>query len=279
VQSARPVIIGCGAGSLAVNIDGRYRRSSPRRTDGHAESAGFLTLWPTKKRTDSPPKACRYRAATAAPHNDGLAVINHRLSTWRPDCQRVAPDFNGEVTGLNDIDDFETKSLYPAINHALLRGLNGRPALDHRRGVYGSHRIGRPSRWTAPPGRGKLPARVQGSPRDASSCYLAPLRRGFFIRGRPGSCGASLDPFRVRRSYRECRASTLAARIIDWLGSCHGDSRAASGGERWRPDRAQGTAARCWKENRPYTDRRPAHRDCNGDTSSTRQERHGSARL
>jgi hypothetical protein len=29
------------------------------------ESAGFLTLWPTKKRTDSPPKACRYRAATA----------------------------------------------------------------------------------------------------------------------------------------------------------------------------------------------------------------------
>jgi hypothetical protein len=23
-----------------------------------AESAGFLTLWPTKKRTDSPPKAC-----------------------------------------------------------------------------------------------------------------------------------------------------------------------------------------------------------------------------
>ena len=30
-----------------------------------AESAGFLTLWPTKKRTDSPPKACRYRAATA----------------------------------------------------------------------------------------------------------------------------------------------------------------------------------------------------------------------
>jgi methionine sulfoxide reductase heme-binding subunit len=69
----------------------------------------------------------------AAPHNDGLAVINHRLSTWRSDCQRVAPDFNGEVTGLNDIDDFETKCLYPAINHALLRGLNGRPALDHRR--------------------------------------------------------------------------------------------------------------------------------------------------
>jgi hypothetical protein len=30
-----------------------------------AESAGFLTLWPTKKPTDSFSKACRYRAATA----------------------------------------------------------------------------------------------------------------------------------------------------------------------------------------------------------------------
>ena len=30
-----------------------------------AESVGFLTLWPTKKRTDSPPKARRYCAATA----------------------------------------------------------------------------------------------------------------------------------------------------------------------------------------------------------------------
>ena len=36
-----------------------------------------------------------------------------------------------------------------------------------------------------------------------------------------------------------------------WMATCHGDSCAASPSARWRPDRAQGTAARCWKENRP----------------------------
>src|SRR5262245_50772871 len=68
--------------------------------------------------------------------------------------------------------------------------------------------------------------------------------------------------------------------IIDRLGSCHGDSRAASGGERWRPDRAQGTAAQYRKENRRYSDQRRARRDCNADTSSMAiEERHGWARL
>jgi hypothetical protein len=44
----------------------KMRLSAGRQSaKNSAESAGFLTLWPTKKRTDSPPKACRYRAATA----------------------------------------------------------------------------------------------------------------------------------------------------------------------------------------------------------------------
>jgi hypothetical protein len=43
----------------------KMRLSAGRQSaKNSAESAGFLTLWPTKKRTDSPPKACRYRAAT-----------------------------------------------------------------------------------------------------------------------------------------------------------------------------------------------------------------------
>ena len=33
--------------------------------ENSAEFAGFLTLWPIKKRTDSPRKACRYRGVTA----------------------------------------------------------------------------------------------------------------------------------------------------------------------------------------------------------------------
>ena len=60
---------------MAVSVEPKFRACSPKKkthlnagrqwAKNSAESAGFLTLWPTKKRTDSPPKACRYRAATA----------------------------------------------------------------------------------------------------------------------------------------------------------------------------------------------------------------------
>jgi hypothetical protein len=76
-----PVRTPTGETGLPFRIEGKILRQLLRRAPGgravgrsvasrqsaknSAESAGFLTLWPTKKRTDSPPKACRYRAATA----------------------------------------------------------------------------------------------------------------------------------------------------------------------------------------------------------------------
>lgn len=66
-----------------------------------------------------------------APYNDGLALVDHGLCTWRLDRHCGAPDFDGKVTSLDDIDDIEIKSLHPAFDHALLGRPDGRSALDH----------------------------------------------------------------------------------------------------------------------------------------------------
>src|SRR5450759_2776490 len=59
----------------------------------------------------------------SAPHNDGLALFcqsslphqqeDQGLCTRRLDRHGGAPDFDDEVTGLDDIDGLEIKSLHP----------------------------------------------------------------------------------------------------------------------------------------------------------------------
>src|ERR1700686_1170668 len=48
-----------------MGVKGQCGSAGRPWAENSAEFAGFLTLWPIKKRTDSPRKACRYRGVTA----------------------------------------------------------------------------------------------------------------------------------------------------------------------------------------------------------------------
>ena len=64
----------------------------------------------------------------SATYHNGLALIDPKLCARSPNGQSVATDFNGEITGLDDLDGFQTKGLDPAFDHVFLSCLNGRSA-------------------------------------------------------------------------------------------------------------------------------------------------------
>ncbi len=64
----------------------------------------------------------------SAPYHNGRAFIDPKLCARSPNGQSVATDFNGEITGLDDLDGFQTKGLSPAFDYVFLSCLNGRSA-------------------------------------------------------------------------------------------------------------------------------------------------------
>jgi len=104
-----------------------------------AESAGFLTLWPTKGRADSPPKACRYLAATAP--------LSCRF------CVGICSAGITSIIPFSIVQSLGREMLWSPTIRAALRRITGRTAVllqQHAlpQGQYGRRRADRPHRRT-----------------------------------------------------------------------------------------------------------------------------------